>query len=381
MKEEDYMKRCLELAALGAGSASPNPMVGCVVVHHGRIIGEGWHRKYGGPHAEVNAVADAEANGFGDLLRESTLYVNLEPCSHWGKTPPCADLIVEKRIPRVVVGCIDSYCEVSGRGVARMREAGIDVTVGMLERECLHFNRRFFTAQNLGRPYIILKWAQTLDGCLDAVRPSAEIPAAWMTGEAAKILVHRWRAEEDAILIGSRTAMLDNPVLTVREWQGRNPLRVVIDRRLTLTPTLRVFNEDARTMLFTSEACKAEAEAKFAGNQSVTVGAADDLPEILTILTKGDSMQYNIAKSQCNIGKIQSIIVEGGAQILNAFIQAGLWDEARVFTAQMSLNELYSPTLVPDPVGVPAPVLPGGATITEEIPAVGLKIFERNQTR
>lgn len=377
MKEEAYMKRCLELAALGAGSASPNPMVGCVVVHNGRIIGEGWHRKYGGPHAEVNAVADAEANGFGDLLRESTLYVNLEPCSHWGKTPPCADLIVEKRIPRVVVGCIDSYCEVSGRGVARMREAGIDVTVGMLERECLHFNRRFFTAQNLGRPYIILKWAQTLDGCLDAVRPSAEIPAAWMTGEAAKILVHRWRAEEDAILIGSRTAMLDNPVLTVREWQGRNPLRVVIDRQLTLTPTLRVFNEDARTMLFTSEACKAEAEAKFAGNQSVTVGAADDLPEILTILTKGDSMQYNIAKSQCNIGKIQSIIVEGGAQILNAFIQAGLWDEARVFTAQMSLNELYSPALVPDPVGVPAPVLPGGATMTEEIPAVGLKIFER----
>lgn len=377
MKEEVYMKRCLELAALGAGSASPNPMVGCVIVHHGRIIGEGWHRKYGGPHAEVNAVADAEANGFGDLLRESTLYVNLEPCSHWGKTPPCADLIVEKRIPRVVVGCIDSYCEVSGRGVARMREAGIDVTVGMLERECLHFNRRFFTAQNLGRPYIILKWAQTLDGCLDAVRPSAEIPAAWMTGEAAKILVHRWRAEEDAILIGSRTAMLDNPVLTVREWQGRNPLRVVIDRRLTLTPTLRVFNEDARTMLFTSEACKAEAEAKFAGNQSVTVGAADDLPEILTILTKGDSMQYNIAKSQCNIGKIQSIIVEGGAQILNAFIQAGLWDEARVFTAQMSLNELYSPALVPDPVGVPAPMLPGGATMTEEIPAVGLKIFER----
>lgn len=377
MKEEVYMKRCLELAALGAGSASPNPMVGCVIVHHGRIIGEGWHRKYGGPHAEVNAVADAEANGFGDLLRESTLYVNLEPCSHWGKTPPCADLIVEKRIPRVVVGCIDSYCEVSGRGVARMREAGIDVTVGMLERECLHFNRRFFTAQNLGRPYIILKWAQTADGCLDAVRPSAEVPAAWMTGEAAKILVHRWRAEEDAILAGSRTAMLDNPALTVREWQGRNPLRVVIDRRLTLTPTLRVFNEDARTVLFTSEVCLAEAEAKFAGNQSVTVGAADDLPEILTILTKGDSMQYNIAKSQCNIGKIQSIIVEGGAQILNAFIQAGLWDEARVFTAQMSLNELYSPALVPDPVGVPAPVLPATARNTGEIPAVGLKIFER----
>lgn len=377
MKEEVYMKRCLELAVLGAGSASPNPMVGCVVVHHGRIIGEGWHRKYGGPHAEVNAVADAEANGFGDLLPESTLYVNLEPCSHWGKTPPCANLIVEKRILRVVVGCIDSYCEVSGRGVARMREAGIEVTVGMLERECLHFNRRFFTAQNLGRPYIILKWAQTSDGCLDAVRPSAEIPAAWMTGEAAKILVHRWRAEEDAILVGSRTAILDNPSLTVRVWQGRNPLRVVVDRRLTLTPTLRVFNEDAPTVLFTSEACIAEAEAKFAGNQSVTVKAADDLPGILTILSQGDSIQCNIAKSQCNIGKIQSIIVEGGAQILNAFIQAGLWDEARVFTASMAMNELYPADSVPDPVGVPAPVLPATARSTGEIPAVGLKIFER----
>lgn len=377
MKEEDYMKRCLELAALGAGSASPNPMVGCVVVHHGRIIGEGWHRKYGGPHAEVNAIADAEANGFGDLLPESTLYVNLEPCSHWGKTPPCADLIVEKRIPRVVVGCIDYYCEVSGRGVARMREAGIEVTVGMLERECLHFNRRFFTTQNLGRPYIILKWAQTSDGYLDAVRPSAEVPAAWMTGEAAKILVHRWRAEEDAILVGSRTAMLDNPALTVREWQGRNPLRVVIDRRLTLTPTLRVFNEDARTVLFTSEASFAEAEAKFAGNQSVTVEAAEDLPEILTILSRGDSMQCNIANIQGNIGKIQSIIVEGGAQILNTFIQAGLWDEARVFTAPIALNELYPADSVPDPVGVPAPVLPATARNTGEIPAVGLKIFER----
>lgn len=380
MKEETYMRRCLELASLGAGSASPNPMVGCVIVHDGRIIGEGWHRQYGGPHAEVNAVADAEANGHGNLLKASTLYVNLEPCSHWGKTPPCADLIVEKRIPRVVVGCIDSYCEVSGRGIAKMREAGIEVTVGMLERECLHFNRRFFTAQNLGRPYIILKWAQTSDGYLDAVRPSAEIPAAWMTGEAARILVHRWRAEEDAILVGSRTAMLDNPALTVREWHGRNPLRVVIDRRLTLPANLRVFDGEARTVLFTSEACKAEAEAKFAENQTVTVETANDLPEILTILTEGKSMQCNLVKLQCNIGKIQSIIVEGGAQILNAFIQAGLWDEARVFTAPVSLRELYPAVLLPELQGVPAPILPGSAKVTDTLPAVGLKIFERNQT-
>lgn len=364
MKEEAYMKRCLALAALGAGSASPNPMVGCVIVRGGRVIGEGWHRQYGGPHAEVNAIADAEANGHSELLKESTLYVNLEPCSHWGKTPPCADLIIEKGIPRVVVGCIDSYCEVSGRGIAKMREAGIDVTVGMLEQECLHFNRRFFTAQNEGRPYIILKWAQTSDGYLDAVRPSAEVPPAWMTGEAARILVHRWRTEEDAILVGTGTAELDNPSLTARAWEGRNPLRVVLDRRLTLSPDLNLFDGEARTVLFTSEAYKAENEAKFAANPNVTVETAEDLQGILTIL----------------IGKpyrVQSVIVEGGAHILNAFIRAGLWDEARVFTAPISLRELYPAALVPHPVGIPAPMLPGNAKVTGEIPAVGLKTFMR----
>lgn len=358
------MKRCLSLAALGAGSASPNPMVGCAIVHAGRIIGEGWHRQYGGPHAEVNAVADAEANGHGPLLKESTLYVNLEPCSHWGKTPPCADLIIEKGIPHVVVGCIDSYCEVSGRGVAKMREAGIEVKVGMLEDECLHFNRRFFTAQNEGRPYIILKWAQTSDGYLDAVRPSAAIPAAWMTGEAARILVHRWRAEEDAILVGRRTAELDNPSLTVRAWQGRNPLRVVLDRRLTLSPDLNLFNGDARTVFFTAAAKKAEAQTRLVDHTNVSIEAFEDFPDLLHTLAQPPY-------------RVQSVIVEGGAQVLNAFIEAGLWDEARVFTASIALRELYPAALVPHPVGIPAPMLPGNAKVTGEIPAVGLKTFTR----
>lgn len=359
------MKRCLGLAALGAGSASPNPMVGCVIVHNGRIIGEGWHRQYGGSHAEVNAIADAEANGQGNLLKESTLYVNLEPCSHWGKTPPCADLIIEKGIPRVVVGCIDSYCEVSGRGVAKMREAGIDVTVGMLEEECLHFNRRFFTAQTLGRPYVILKWAQTSDGCLDAVRPSAEVPAAWMTGEAARILVHRWRAEEDAILVGTRTATLDNPSLTVRAWQGRNPLRVAIDRRLALSPEMNLFNGDAKTVLFTTAGKKAEAKIRFADHTNVSVETFEDFPDLLRTLRQPPY-------------RMQSIIIEGGAQVLNAFIEAGLWDEARVFTAPMSVNELYPTTLLPDPMGVLAPSLPATAQIQKAPPAMaGLKIFMR----
>ncbi|MCC8062072.1 MAG: bifunctional diaminohydroxyphosphoribosylaminopyrimidine deaminase/5-amino-6-(5-phosphoribosylamino)uracil reductase RibD [Rikenellaceae bacterium] len=364
MKEEAYMKRCLELAALGAGSASPNPLVGCVIVHQGRIIGEGWHRQYGGPHAEVNAVADAEANGHGPLLQESTLYVNLEPCSHWGKTPPCADLLIEKGIPRVVVGCIDSYCEVSGRGIAKMREAGIDVTVGMLEKECLHFNRRFFTAQNEGRPYIILKWAQTSDGYLDAVRPSAEIPAAWMTGEAAKILVHRWRAEEDAILVGTRTALLDNPSLTVRAWQGRHPLRVVPDRHLTLPPELNIFNGEAQTVLFTAASNKVAAKSRFAGKPNVSIEIFGDLEDLLQALRREPY-------------RVQSVMIEGGAQLLNSVIGTGLWDEARVFTAPMALNELYPAIFVPDPIGIPAPILPATAKITGELPAVGLKIFER----
>lgn len=367
MEEAAYMKRCLSLAALGAGSASPNPMVGCVIVRDGQIIGEGWHRQYGGPHAEVNAIADAEANGHGDLLKESTLYVSLEPCSHWGKTPPCADLIIEKRIPQVVVGCIDSYCEVSGRGVAKMREAGIDVTVGMLEDECLHFNRRFFTAQTLGRPYIILKWAQTSDGYLDAGRPTAAIPPAWMTGEAARILVHRWRTEEDAILVGTRTAELDNPSLTVRAWQGRNPLRVVLDRHLTLSPTLNLFTADAKTVLFTAAAKKVEAEAKFAENPNVAIESFENLSGLLGTLRQPPY-------------RVQSLIVEGGAQVLNAFIRTGLWDEARVFTSPLSVRELYPAALIPDPQGVPAPVLLGSAKVAGELPAVELKIFERDQT-
>lgn len=366
MTEEAYMKRCLELAVLGAGSVSPNPMVGCVIVHAGKIIGEGWHRRYGGPHAEVNAVADAEAAGHGDLLKESTLYVNLEPCSHWGKTPPCADLIIEKRIPRVVVGCIDSYCEVSGRGVSRMREAGIDVTVGMLERECLHVNRRFFTAQTLGRPYVILKWAQTSDGYLDAVRTSAALPAAWMTGEAARILVHRWRAEEDAILVGTRTAMLDNPSLTVRAWQGRNPLRVTIDRRLELLPESHLFSDgQARTVLFTAPDRKAEAESRFADHPNVSVETFEDFPALLRTLGQPPY-------------RVESLIVEGGRQVLESFIGAGLWDEARVFTAPIALRELYPAALLPEPTGIPAPILPPSAKTVDEMPAVGLKIYERN---
>lgn len=365
MTEERYMRRCLELAALGAGSASPNPMVGCVIVHEGRIVGEGWHRRCGGPHAEVNAVADAEARGYGDRLKASTLYVNLEPCSHWGRTPPCADLIVEKRIPRVVVGCVDSYCEVSGQGIARLREAGIEVRVGILEQECLHFNRRFFTVQNFGRPYVILKWAQTVDGCLDAVRPGAEVPAAWMTGEAARVLVHRWRAEEDAVLVGTETARLDDPSLTVRAWEGRNPLRVVFDRELRLPPKLHLFSDGAaRTVLFTAPARCAEAARRFAMQTTVAVEGFETLGEVLRVLA-GEPY------------RVQSLIVEGGRRVLESFLREGLWDEARIFTSALSVRELYPSGSVPWAGGVPAPLLPPEARPVDELPAVGLRVYER----
>lgn len=359
------MKRCLALAALGAGKVSPNPMVGCVIVHQGQVIGEGWHRQYGGPHAEVMAIADAEGRGYADLLGECTLYVNLEPCSHWGKTPPCADLIIEKGIRRVVIGCIDSYCEVSGRGVAKMRETGIEVEVGVLEKVCMDFNRRFFTAQTLGRPYIILKWAQTSDGFLDAVRPGPELPAAWMTGERARTLVHRWRTEEDAILVGTRTALLDNPSLTARAWRGRNPLRVTIDRGLCLAPDLNIFNGEAPTVLFTTATHLVQAQNRMAGNPNVSVETFGNLSDLLHTLA---SPPY----------RVQSLIVEGGAQMLNAFIAEGLWDEARVFTAPMPLRGLYPSELVPNPVGVPAPVWPAdNYIVTDDVPESGLKIVTR----
>lgn len=308
MTEELYMKRCLELAALGRGSVSPNPMVGCVIVHDGRIIGEGWHRQYGEAHAEVNAVTDAEKKQGTALFGQSTLYVNLEPCSHWGKTPPCADLIIGKGIPKVVIGCIDSNSKVSGQGIKRMREAGIEVTVGVLEKESLDLNRRFFTAQVKKRPYIILKWAQTADGYLDAVRPSADIPPAWMTGRTAKILVHKWRSEEDAILVGRRTMELDRPALTVREWIGRNPRKVILQGGQSIEDVLRQLQEE----------------------------------------------------------KVQSLFVEGGAQTLQGFIDKGLWDEARIFTARdKTLATLYDPALIPNPQGVPTPVLRGTPSVQE----------------
>jgi diaminohydroxyphosphoribosylaminopyrimidine deaminase/5-amino-6-(5-phosphoribosylamino)uracil reductase len=249
--DEKYMLRCLELAKDGFGNVAPNPMVGCVIVCEGKIIGEGYHQEYGKAHAEVNAIHSVRDKS---LLQKSTLYVNLEPCAHFGKTPPCANLIVEHNIPRVVIGCVDSYSEVSGKGIEKLRNAGIEVTVGILENESLELNKRFFTFHNKKRPYVILKWAETQDGFIDVDRPldkSRDTTADnWITSPLSKQLVHKWRSEEAAIMVGTTTVLNDNPQLNVREWKGKNPTRIVIDLQDRLPQTLHVFDKSIPTVSF-----------------------------------------------------------------------------------------------------------------------------------
>jgi len=248
-----FMQRCLDLALLGMGEVAPNPMVGCVIVHNGIIIGEGYHEKFGQAHAEVNAIRSVQNP---ELLAESTLYVSLEPvslepCAHFGKTPPCSDLIIESRIPKVVIGTIDPFAEVAGKGIERMKNAGIEVEIGVLEKESRSLNRRFFTFHEKKRPYIILKWAQTLDGFIDTDRTEKKHPT-WITNDLSKRLVHKQRSEESAILIGTNTAEFDNPALTVREWTGNQPVRMVIDRLGRLDPGLHIFDGKTLTWVFTT---------------------------------------------------------------------------------------------------------------------------------
>ena len=236
------MKKCLELAKKGMGYVSPNPMVGCVIVFNDEIIGEGYHQEYGKDHAEVNAIENVKDKS---LLKKSTLYVNLEPCVHFGKTPPCTNLIIESKIPKVVIGCADSYSEVSGKGIKKMQNRGIEIIVGVLGKESRELNKRFFTFHEKKRPYIILKWAESKDGFM---APLNQNKPFWMTSSESKKLVHKWRAEEEAILIGRITAKKDNPSLTVREVAGSNPIRIIIDKNLTLSGDLNLFNSDAKTI-------------------------------------------------------------------------------------------------------------------------------------
>ena len=306
------MRRCLELAGRGMGTTAPNPMVGSVIVHQDRIIGEGYHQEFGAAHAEVNAIASVKDPS---LLTDSTLYVNLEPCSHFGKTPPCSMLIIEKEIPRVVIGTADSN-PVSGGGIKQLEENGIDVRTGILEEECLSLNKRFFTYHQEKRPWILLKWAQTEDGFIDVIRKD-DTPAGvnWITGSEARQWVHKWRSEEQAILVGTRTALLDNPELTVRDWHGRNPLRLVIDREGILPGHLNLFNDSADTCVFTSKPVSDHDRVKY-----VKVNREEDYLEAI--------LKYLFS------AEVVSLLVEGGAALLNSFIKKGIWDEARVFTGK-----------------------------------------------
>lgn len=325
-EDEKYMTRCLQLARCGRRGAAPNPMVGAVIVCDGRIIGEGYHIRCGEAHAEVNAVRSVKPTDE-PLLSLSTIYVSLEPCSHHGKTPPCADLILSRGIPRVVVGCIDPFSEVSGRGVEKLRQAGVEVKVGVLEQECLELNRRFITSHLQHRPYILLKWAQSADGFIDRVRSSSEEPPVVFSTPYTAMQVHRLRAGVQAILVGRRTALLDNPSLTVRHWSGPQPLRLVIDRDLTLPDGLHLFDGVHPTLVFTSRSSHLPSRL---GVEYCTLDFSRDiLPQMLSFLyARG----------------VQSLLVEGGTTLLQSFLDAELWDEVRIETAPFSLGS-----------GVPAP--------------------------
>jgi diaminohydroxyphosphoribosylaminopyrimidine deaminase / 5-amino-6-(5-phosphoribosylamino)uracil reductase len=335
--EEIFMHRAMELAGLGKGSVSPNPLVGCVIVHEHKVVGEGWHGKYGEAHAEVravNAVVDKS------ILTESTIYVNLEPCSHFGKTPPCADLLIRHAVKKVVVSTRDPNPVVGGKGIEKLRAAGIDVTVGLLEAEGKQLNRRFFTYIEKQRPYVILKWAQTADGFI----AHANYESKWISNDVSRQWVHKWRSEEDAVLVGSQTARHDNPTLNVRHWSGRDPVRIVIDRFLKLPPDLHLFDRSQKTICYNTVKNENVKNLEF-----VCLEERNFLSQLVNDM-------YN--------RKIQSVIIEGGTQTLQFFVDAGLWDEARVFESTAIFQ-----------TGIPAPVIAKQPMKEHRILSDTLKIY------
>ena len=308
---EKYIKRCIELAQNGFGTTYPNPMVGSVIVYEGKIIGEGWHKKAGEPHAEVNAVNSVKDKS---LLKKATIYVSLEPCSHFGKTPPCCDLIIANKIPNVVVGTVDPNEKVAGRGIKRLIENGINVTVGVLEDECNELNKRVFTFHQKKRPYIILKWAESRDGFLAPEKEiNQERKPIWITNQYSRQLVHKWRSEEQAILVGTQTVIDDNPKLNTRDWSGNNPVRVVLDQNNRISKDNFVFDDTVKTIVFTK--------------------SENNLSTENTIFEKIDFNEKMVSQILDVLyqHQIQSIIIEGGRQTLQSFIDSDLWDEARIF--------------------------------------------------
>lgn len=329
-----YMQRALELAELGRGSVSPNPLVGCVIVHQDQIIGEGYHQYYGGPHAEPNAIEQVQNP---DLLADATVYVTLEPCAHWGKTPPCANLLIQHQVKRVVIGALDSNPLVGGKGIQLLREAGIEVVTGVLESKVQEQNRRFFTNMEKKRPYVLLKWAETADGFV----ARKNYDSKWISNSYSRQLVHQWRSEEDAILVGKNTVIHDNPSLNVRDWVGKNPTRIILATSIDPNSPYHVFDQRIPTIIFNETLDREESNKIF-----IKVDHVHDIANIL---------------HQLYLRKIGSVLVEGGSQVLHAFIKENLWDEARVFKSVQSFGE-----------GIPAPQLSG--TIIQELDVMGDKL-------
>lgn len=310
-QNELYMSRCLQLAQQAEGHTAPNPMVGAVIMCDGVIIGEGYHHRCGEPHAEVNAIRSVNDQ---NLLMKSTLYVNLEPCSHYGKTPPCAQLIIDKKIPRVVVGMGDPNPKVNGRGIQMLREAGVEVVENVLNQQCQILNKRFVTLYTKKRPFVILKWAQTQDGFIDAWRTTSEIPPLRISNEVTKTLNHQIRSIESAILVGTNTALLDNPHLTARKLNTRNPVRMVVDKSLRVPSDYRIYDQTTPTVIFTDKMVENKTNITF-----VKLDFSKAIvPQIVDYL-----YQVNLS----------SLIVEGGTQLLQAFIDANLWDEVYIETS------------------------------------------------
>jgi diaminohydroxyphosphoribosylaminopyrimidine deaminase/5-amino-6-(5-phosphoribosylamino)uracil reductase len=311
-EDEKYIRRCLQLARNGLRTTSPNPMVGAVIVCDGKIIGEGYHICYGDWHAEVNAVLSVKDKS---LLKRSTMYVSLEPCSHYGKTPPCADMIVEKQIPRIVIGCEDPFTKVNGRGIKKLIDGGCKVKVGVLEKECRHLIRGFITLNTLHRPYVTLKWAESADGFIGAWNKHIPISTPY-----SLMLVHKRRAENDAILVGTETARIDNPQLNVRYWSGKNPLRVVLDRKLILPESLRLFDKSAPTLVFTTR-------------------EHIDSENIKYISVSESEFTLHRLLEELAARHIQTLLVEGGGKLHQSFIDAGLWDDIFVEKSDVRLYE------------------------------------------
>jgi diaminohydroxyphosphoribosylaminopyrimidine deaminase / 5-amino-6-(5-phosphoribosylamino)uracil reductase len=355
---EIYMYRCLELARLGEGKVAPNPMVGSILVYEDKIIGEGYHQQYGGPHAEPNCVASVKDCDV-HLIERSTLYVSLEPCAHFGKTPPCADLVIQKKIPKVVIGCRDPFVQVNGKGIEKLKSAGVEVEFGTLEEECKGLNKRFFAFHTQHRPYVILKWAQTLDNKI----ANEDYSRLHISNEHTNRIVHKWRGEEMAIAVGTNTALFDDPELTTRLSPGRNQVRIVVDMDLRLPSTLKLFNSQMPTIVFNTKKHTLPID-KISGSELEKIGVR------YYQVTEEVSLVHQMMNALYRIG-IQSILVEGGTYFLQSFIDEGIWDEARVITnEQLSIGG-----------GLSAPVLKNELLIySQQIFSDSIRTYKNTKT-